>query len=351
MKQEAPLKYSVGEPNFSILLPGGCNAKCSFCFAGECKKPLPVPAYVKRLHETLTELPDEFTSVSLTGGEPTISKYLKPTLMVLALHKKRIKKVVMTTNGTRLMSCLDEMIGVVDHLNLSMHHYDAKENKKIFGGSYDRDHDTIHSMNHDANKAGIDVTANCVFNLKTPPSFFAEYIEVAKRLGFSAVHFRKENGNLKTPANWNKAFGDHTVTGKGGCPACRTTWIRAGGIPVALKTSVLEPDTALDADTIHELIFHGDGKLYSNWAGTREVVLADGRVWNQKNAKVQTKTKLVIKSKKKSIVEKKNAFKKSARSISLSRLVDYSVGCGRSSGCGRVLTSHGCGSSYSGGCR
>lgn len=351
MKQEAPLKYSVDEPNFSILLPGGCNAKCSFCFAGECKKPLPVPAYVKRLHETLTELPDEFTSVSLTGGEPTISKYLKPTLMVLALHKKRIKKVVMTTNGTRLMSCLDEMAGVVDHLNLSMHHYDAKENKKIFGGSYDLGHVTIQRMNHAANKAGIDVTANCVFNLKTPPSFFAEYIELAKRIGFSAVHFRKENGNLKTPANWNKAFGDYTVTGRGGCPACRTTWIRAGGIPVALKTSVLEPDTALDADTIHELIFHGDGKLYSNWAGTRAVVLAEGLVWDDKTAKAQTKTKLVIKSKKKSIVEKKNFFKKKTSRPSLSRLVDFGVVGADVLSCGSSLISHGCGSSDSGGCR
>lgn len=277
-----PLGYSVTDPNFSIVLPGGCNAKCSFCFEGACTSgsDKDMKTYLNQLNGTLSTLPPNFTSISITGGEPTLSRYFVPVLALLSLHKESFKKVVLTTNGTNLLKHKDAVVGVVDHINLSFHHHDEGENLRVFGGKYNLQHADIRQINSEMSRLGIDVTANCVFNPKHSSGFFMQFIETAKSLGFSAIHFRKENGNNVVPKNWKAAFGDYTVTGRGGCPVCMTTWIRVDGMPVALKTSVLEPDTALKADTIHEMIFRGDCELYSDWAAKRRLFMLDRRVFD-----------------------------------------------------------------------
>jgi organic radical activating enzyme/uncharacterized membrane protein YgcG len=276
------LRYSVTEPNFSIVLPGGCNAKCGFCFAGAEKKALPINTYIKGLKETLDALPDVFTSVSITGGEPTLSRYFVPVLTLLAGMRDRFQKIVLTTNGTHLSKYIDNISGVVDHLNLSRHHHDDAENLRVFnngtGKGFTVDSVDVRRIIEECSLHGIDVTANCVFDLKTHSGFFQQFTDWARNIGFSAIHFRKQNGNLKVPANWKKAFGNHKITGEGGCPVCKTTWIRVTGMRVALKTSVLEPDQVLEPNTCHELIHMADGVVYTDWAGTRKVSLVGNYV-------------------------------------------------------------------------
>ena len=63
------MKLAVSDPNVSIIVPGGCNANCSFCF---WKHEASRKDYIEWLKETLDNIPDEFRSLSLTGGEPTL---------------------------------------------------------------------------------------------------------------------------------------------------------------------------------------------------------------------------------------------------------------------------------------
>jgi organic radical activating enzyme len=73
------------KPNFTVMLPGACNAKCGFCFwnhkDGQIKPPTD---YMEKLADVVSKLsPETFPAVSLTGGEPTLSKYLKPVFGLL----------------------------------------------------------------------------------------------------------------------------------------------------------------------------------------------------------------------------------------------------------------------------
>ena len=90
--------------NFSIIVPGECNAKCEFCFmkdTGEVSD-----NYLEELDQLLNSFPKGH-SLSLTGGEPTISLYFADVLELVKKYKHKFTKVVLTTNGTNMDFCLD----------------------------------------------------------------------------------------------------------------------------------------------------------------------------------------------------------------------------------------------------
>ena len=122
------MKIIKDNPNFSILLPSTCNASCKFCFWNRdttCSD-----NYLELVRSQLNNIPDIFDQISLTGGEPTRSKYFAPVLDMI--DKNRWKKVVLTTNGNNLMVHKDSL-NKIDFINISRHHWDDAENYKIFG--------------------------------------------------------------------------------------------------------------------------------------------------------------------------------------------------------------------------
>ena len=92
------------EANFSIVLPGGCNASCDFCFWGEKKM---CSDYIRRLKATIASLPDFMLQVSLTGGEVGLSPVLDDVLYELG--QSRFVKKVITSNGTLVRRILAEL--------------------------------------------------------------------------------------------------------------------------------------------------------------------------------------------------------------------------------------------------
>jgi molybdenum cofactor biosynthesis enzyme MoaA len=192
------------EPNFSILLPGPCNAACEFCFLKNERAPAKPEfqvEYLRKLDYTLRNLPRQFWQISITGGEPTLSPYLMPVLALISAHRGRYTNVVLTTNGTKLDAACGSLLNVVDHVNISMHHYDEGMNQKIFGGSYRMSHAAIATVVDMLGTVGIDASANCVVDDGVDLAFLDRYVRVAQSLGFRAVHFRKRNGtNDPVPA-------------------------------------------------------------------------------------------------------------------------------------------------------
>jgi len=65
------------EPNFSIIVPTGCNAHCDFCFWNRGHSEVDPVEYLNQLCETLDALPDDFEQCSITGGEPTMLPWLR----------------------------------------------------------------------------------------------------------------------------------------------------------------------------------------------------------------------------------------------------------------------------------
>jgi len=264
------MKTTNNDPNFSIVMPGGCNASCDFCFnTKDVEFPtLRKTAYISNLIETLTNLDKKFYQISITGGEPLLSPYFDLVFEILPDFRDKYTNILLTTNGTGLLEKIDQVSVAVDHINISRHHYDESKNKSIFKGTYDLPDSKLSVIIDEYGKRGIDISVNCVITDLTSREFIEAYIAWARNMGFEAVRFRKENGTLdKTPVELT--FNDYRVLWEGSCPVCRTTLQRILGTKVYWKSSLLEPTDIIPSDEVFEVVFQPDGICYLDWTGKR----------------------------------------------------------------------------------
>jgi len=262
------------DPNFSIVMPGGCNANCKFCFNKDTNKKTsePIQTWIKILHDILIKLPEHFYQISITGGEPLLSPNLEALSYVFQLSglKDKYTNILLTTNGTGLIEKIDTVSSFVDHVNVSRHHYDEDENRKIFGGSYCVTDEYLRESIDEYGKRGIDVSVNCVINDKTTKAFILSFIDWSKTIGFHAIRFRKENGNLEqTPVE--KEFSEYKNLWHGACPVCRTALQRIRGVDVFWKSSTLEPSETI-TDSIFELVYESDAYIYLDWKREKKLI-------------------------------------------------------------------------------
>ncbi|MBO4878193.1 MAG: radical SAM protein [Ruminococcus sp.] len=132
--------------NFSVFVDDYCNADCKFCVAqlryhhknelykkGHITDP---DKYLARLDEVLKIVRPLDPSVSLTGGEPTLSPLLTEVLKLV--DKYGFRKRTITTNGSGLLRVQDNDIILNnlirykwDHLNISRVSPDDSINRAI----------------------------------------------------------------------------------------------------------------------------------------------------------------------------------------------------------------------------
>ena len=327
--------------NFSIVVPGGCNAMCKFCFWEEQQTS---KNYISELFTTLSNMPVG-CALSITGGEPTISKYIELILQAIKFHKDKFEKVILTTNGTKLIECLDMMDGIVDHINISRHHYDSEIRKNIFGVDIISDSDLIHAIEI-CNQLGIDITFNAVLcdEIKTKNDIWS-FIKYAKDMNASAITFRQDyNRNLgNSESEIEQLFSEYKSIYSYDCPVCRTRSQIINGMKVTWKSSTFEPSN--DLKDIYEFILQPNGKLTIDWAGESEISLNKGEIINlNKSAESLLEH-----------IDYRTLFSSSNDNMKSSNLFNTSSygGCGgvsRYSGCGGTSRYSGCGgtSRYSG---
>jgi molybdenum cofactor biosynthesis enzyme MoaA len=254
---------TIINPNFTIVMPGGCNAKCEFCFWHQQKTD---KEYLKKLKHTIDTLPSQFYQVSISGGEPTISPYFEDIMNMI--DTDRFSHRILTTNGMHLMKHMDIIKEKIQHVNISRHHWDDEINEKIFISK-----DTIPSSEHieecvdELNSAGIDVTFSAVLTDEfiTTKEDIIKFVQYAKRTGASHIYLRKKHENL-IPHELEKEFGHAKIVDSHDCPVCRTRIQLIKGIDVHWKTSVLEPSETL-TDVLFETIFNSDGNMTADWEG------------------------------------------------------------------------------------
>lgn len=144
-------RYYVYRKNFNdtisikLILPGSCNADCSFCYNksnDKIEKQIPISKQ-KFLDNFLISLEliilkingRQPISLDITGNEPTSD----PEFFIKVLHKlrnfslrDRISKITCTTNGTNLKIVAPFMREIVDYVNISVHDYRQKNRDNIF---------------------------------------------------------------------------------------------------------------------------------------------------------------------------------------------------------------------------
>lgn len=254
-------------PNLSIILPGKCNAKCPFC-CWKFKKSNPkLFSYRDCVQDIFEALPDNFNQISILGGEPMLSPYLSTILDTLSERRNDIfTKIVLTTNGTNLLKELEEDsidFSVVNHVNISRHHYDEVINRSMFGTQSIPMIRELRVANSLLNKKGIDVNLNCVLYNDLEERFILRYINFAKYVGASSVCFKKLEGDDLMPTKSERIFSLYKTIGKGSCPTCRSKTQLIDGMRVTWQAALADKSKA----PVQDLVIGQDGKLSSDWEG------------------------------------------------------------------------------------
>lgn len=272
-----PLSNTIADPNFTILVPWGCNANCDFCFGMNQSSKIDFDQWLKKLENTLATLPSQFDAVSISGGEPT----MRPNLLLeIAKMIERVQsvrhfnRIVITTNGYTLSALVDFAKHVPNlKVNISRHSADDILNEIKFHSNTVPNANVVSAFIKVLNNNGVPVNFNCVTADSFDPSaFVTEYIQFAKSCGASSVAFRKPSskGSDLSPSVFEQAFSHILSTHEGGCPACRTVSKIIDGLVVHFKSNVDEPSNVM-SNVIYELIYNADGKLTKDWKGIQEV--------------------------------------------------------------------------------
>lgn len=181
-----------------LVIPGGCNAKCPFCYNKDkdmsCDKQQFLDNFIGSLDDIITRIGDKNPiSVDITGGEPTLDpEYLSKVFIKLKEFniKSKVLRVTMTTNGTHLKEVIPYMKDVVDYVNISIHDWRPIRREEILGFCFNGI--DYKDMIQQLNDIGITVSA-CAVIFKKIPNFVKWrdfFIDWAKDVGFIAVRFR-----------------------------------------------------------------------------------------------------------------------------------------------------------------
>jgi len=258
-------KKSGETANFSVILPGVCNATCPFCFWK--RSSMESPMYIQQLTWYLKTLGNKITQVSITGGEPSLSPLLEK--VVDTLRNFNEKKIVLTSNGTNILKYIEVFKDVIKHINISRHEIDDDKNKKIFNANDIPSKKDLTIICEKYNKIGIDVTLNKVVDKDySDITDLENYIKFAKDVGASAISIRK-NYNIDTLDNLpiEKILG--LPAKKNSCPVCSTNIYILNGMPIYIKMSLKEPSDELNY--IYEFIYHPNGELTEDWKGIKKI--------------------------------------------------------------------------------
>jgi len=301
--------------NLSIFIDDYCNADCKFCVAQlryENRSKIYQKAkieddeeYFRRLEEVLAKIAPLNVSVSLTGGEPTISPRIFRVLELL--NKYNIRKRTITTNGSALLrevngkKMIDYLIDAkLDHLNISKAHYDESINKNIMPyqcGEYCSNEDLEKIIPYALSKK-LRPRLSCLL-LKDGIHNLAgmvQYIEFYKKLGIDNVIFRELMD-----------YNEMTMINKEKVEYCKRNKVRLNdvwqdvdkdtrfvpeknilgyyyyveiynykGVSVCSESADLrvqkkEKDSNLNV--VYEMVFHPNGNLNGSWVDDEDILL------------------------------------------------------------------------------
>lgn len=217
-------KKVYGNVNFNIFIDDYCNADCKFCVAqlryehknamynkGHIKD---VDKYLYRLDEILKIARALDTSVSITGGEPTMSPILTEVLKMVDSYGFR--KRTITTNGSGLLrtqdndTILNNLITYNwNHLNISRASYNDELNRKIMRFASDKEYcsmDMLREILSIANNSDFKHRISCLLLKESVNSVeeMKRYIDFYSKLGANNFIFRELMDYDKSAINTEK---------------------------------------------------------------------------------------------------------------------------------------------------
>jgi len=307
-------KKVYGNVNLSIFVDDYCNADCKFCVAqlryenqamAYMKPKIEDDAeYYKRLDEVLTYVEPLNVSVSITGGEPTLSPRFRK--IIECVDKHNIRKRTITTNGSALFnkidgkSVLDILIqNKFDHLNISKAHYDEEINRNImrYNKGYCSNEDLKKIIPY-AKKHGLRPRLSCLLLKDGINSVkeMAKYIEYYEKMGVDNIIFR-ELMDYDDKVMCNKEKMDYNLRNK---VKLNDVWKEVDKNPKFIPhknllgyyyyvemydynsvrvcsesadLKVQSKEKGNNKDVVYEMVFHPNGNLNGSWVDNEDILL------------------------------------------------------------------------------
>lgn len=188
-----------GSLSVKIVLPCYCQAHCSFCFnklTSETQEH-DYEQFFDNLPKTLdmifNNIIDRPITLDITGNEPTFDvKVFSKFISIIEKYKSKASKIVLTTNVYNLKKCLNDILGIVDIVNISIHHYDYIKRQTIFNTPYIPDDMDLRNIIDILKNNGTTCTAVAVLYNKIDnfEEFYNNFISWAINLGFKDVRMR-----------------------------------------------------------------------------------------------------------------------------------------------------------------
>ena len=170
-----------------------CNAHCPFCSAHRGLGDLD-PVILK---ECVDELVDAgaVDRVSITGGEPLIvGDSLRLNRLFDILEQRGLDYYALTTNGRYLARnfVMLDTLSKLKYLNVSRHHYDDEENRRVFGDRSIPGLDEITGIFGLFGGKPLEFRLNCTLYPDADADFVNRYIQTAAGAGISSILFRSD---------------------------------------------------------------------------------------------------------------------------------------------------------------
>lgn len=300
--------------NFSIFIDDYCNADCKFCIAQiryQHRKAMYKKDHIKNTDEYLTRLKEVLKfirplnpSISITGGEPSMSPILTDVMEIV--DRLGFRKRTITSNGSGLFIKQngDTILNNLkkyhwDHLNISRTSWDDNVNKRIMRYDDEKqycDSNMIKDILQEINGTDLHHRFSCLLLKESVNSVdnIARYIEFYDKLGANNFIFRQLMDYDKSAINKEKM--EYCTGNK---IDLNDIWTQLdkddrfkpymnilgyyyyveiykyGNNTIASESANLSQqyvEKNKHKDTIYEMVFHNNGNLCASWLDTEDVL-------------------------------------------------------------------------------
>lgn len=182
MKKLVPFKENLcskyATKMLSIKINNVCNRCCAFCVDRGGRKGENIN--VEKIAKEAIGF-DEYKTIIITGGEPFLN--FDEVVKLATLLRPYKDRIVLNTNGSLLSKeKVSKLNGIIDELQVSVHHYDEIRNGNIMGGvvSYENMRDSLKDKEF---MFSVNSTFNKEYTIEERPGAVDKMIELCNYLG------------------------------------------------------------------------------------------------------------------------------------------------------------------------
>lgn len=258
----------------TVILPGGCNAKCSFCY--DISEYVNNPFYKEDLERAISYVPLEARKFAVTGMEPTLSPYFLDVLELSENYRKkgRFDFAFLNTNGAKLVDYTNQIKNSFDSINISRHAVDDEENYQIFKTNTVPSKEELKNIIFKLDlSSGVNINTVVTDNMTSTEIMNRIFgmIKLCKYIGAQSLTIRFEATDYLRKEGLIPELNEYETLQYNANPGCKFWLKQIDGLYVVLKHVTKEPTNYSDWN--YGYIIQRDLNITRDWNGKKPHIL------------------------------------------------------------------------------